>query len=211
LISQPNIDYIFNGNTNINLINKIRRSVFYRFGNPVRKYAQYLEIFNAKQCRELLSRNIRGNVVDGFPIYNYFNNIYRDNPDFTDQNLWLWIDWHSSLVDEMMFKADRASMGYGIEVRVPFLDLDFCEQALGIPYKLKTADGTIGKYPLRQKLSNYIPKNITELPKRGFDVPMHIVLNSKYFRPYLEKLFTIDFIKKIDLLNPFNTQMLWKQ
>ena len=56
------------------------------------------------------------------------------------------------LPDDLLVKADRMSMAYGLEVRSPFLDQQLVEWALQLPANLHWRGGR-GKWLLRQALS----------------------------------------------------------
>ena len=73
--------------------------------------------------------------------------------------------------------ADRGSMAVGRESRVPFLDHDFANWAENIPISLKTFDGN-GKWPLRKLLSSKLPENLFNKPKKGFGIPLDIIINN---------------------------------
>lgn len=82
-----------------------------------------------------------------------------------DLNLKLWLENDSNV------KVDRASMASSVEVRSPFLDFRIVEFARKLPveYRFK---GTIRKRILRDILSDYIPENVFNQPKKGFSVPL---------------------------------------
>jgi asparagine synthase (glutamine-hydrolysing) len=92
------------------------------------------------------------------------------------------VDQETYLPDAMLTKADRASMGVGLEVRVPLLDHRVVEFTSIIPEHLKFRNGT-GKYLLKKLLARYLPTNLFERPKMGFGVPI-----DQWFRKELKEL-----------------------
>ena len=64
-----------------------------------------------------------------------------------------------------------ATMGVALEGREPFLDNKIVEFAVQIPDEIKFKNGE-GKYPLKQILKKYLPSELIERPKQGFDVPI---------------------------------------
>lgn len=75
------------------------------------------------------------------------------------------------LPDDLLVKADRASMHYGLEARTPFLDYRVVAFALNLHPNLKIKGG-VSKYLLKQLLFDYLPPNLFNRPKWGFGVPM---------------------------------------
>jgi asparagine synthase (glutamine-hydrolysing) len=84
------------------------------------------------------------------------------------------------MVDDILFKVDRASMTYSLEARVPIIDHRVVELAWQMPLDVKYRNGQ-SKWPLRQVLEKHVPKSIYDAPKQGFDVPI-----SKWLRHELK-------------------------
>jgi len=75
------------------------------------------------------------------------------------------------LTDTVLQKTDRASMAFGLEARVPFLDNDLFEFSRSLSSGLKYKNG-IKKYLLRKLLAKKLPPIITNRKKQGFSIPM---------------------------------------
>lgn len=80
------------------------------------------------------------------------------------------------LVDTVLAKTDRATMAYGLEARVPFLDDRMVDFATRLPFELKLRGGT-SKYLLRRlfekKLAEKgLPVAPSRRPKQGFSIPL---------------------------------------
>ena len=115
----------------------------------------------------------------------------------------LW-DAITYLPDDILTKVDRAAMGVGLETRIPFLDHRVAELAWRLPLNMKIKDG-VSKWPIRQVLYKYVPKELIERPKAGFAVPVgqwmrgplrewagdllneHRIWDEGYFNPELVK------------------------
>ncbi len=81
------------------------------------------------------------------------------------------IDVSSYLPDDLLVKIDIATMAYSLEARSPLLDHELMELAASLPARLKVARGR-GKRILRSALRGWIPDEILDAPKRGFELPV---------------------------------------
>lgn len=75
------------------------------------------------------------------------------------------------LQDDILVKADRASMMNSLEVRAPFLDIDLVDFVRKIPYTYKYRNGQT-KYILKKALEPVLPQEILYRAKKGFGVPI---------------------------------------
>ena len=75
------------------------------------------------------------------------------------------------LTDHNLNYTDKMSMAAGVEIRVPFLDLDLVNFAARIPDKFKQK-GSVGKWVLKKAMEPYLPKEVIYRPKTGFGAPL---------------------------------------
>ncbi len=98
---------------------------------------------------------------------------FKDFPKFDHDPLpvMMLFDAKIYLPDDLLVKVDRASMSVGLEVREPLLDHKLVEYALSLPLRYKYSNRTT-KYILKRILYKYLPRDLVDRPKRGFDAPL---------------------------------------
>jgi asparagine synthase (glutamine-hydrolysing) len=75
------------------------------------------------------------------------------------------------LADHNLMYTDKMSMAAGVEVRVPFLDMELVEFAQRIPLAYKQR-GAVGKWVLKKAMEPYLPHDVIYRPKTGFGAPL---------------------------------------
>ena len=75
------------------------------------------------------------------------------------------------LADQLLVKADRASMAVSLEARAPFLDYDLADYAARLPWEVKLR-GRTTKWLLKRALRDRLPSDILGRRKKGFGIPM---------------------------------------
>lgn len=126
-------------------------------------------------------------VVKKQNIYNSFGEIYTDTQrkrllkkvatyksetPKSDPVDWMsYIDLKIWLGEALLSKVDKMCMAHSVENRNPFLDFRLVDTVFSIDSKLKTGD--TNKYLLKKIASKYIPKEIINRPKKGFNSPFN--------------------------------------
>jgi asparagine synthase (glutamine-hydrolysing) len=118
-------------------------------------------------------------------------------------------DGQTYLPEDILCKVDRASMGHGLEVRVPLLDHRVVELAWSMSFSQKVK-GDIGKLPLRQILSRYLPLELFNRPKTGFGVPLGQWLRGP-LRDWAEDLLSEDRLRREGLLQADPVREKWQE
>lgn len=114
--------------------------------------------------------------------YEGFKNLAQEPMQrMADLNIKLWLENDSNV------KVDRASMAFSVEVRSPFLDYRIVEFARTLPISFRN-DGKVKKKIIRDILSEYIPPEVFNQPKKGFSIPLDIWLRNDLKNDVLEKL-----------------------
>lgn len=82
-----------------------------------------------------------------------------------------YLDMKTWLVDDLLIKADRMTMGASVELRVPFLDHRLVEFSTRLPWKLRIRNFQ-PKYLIKKTMQRYLPRKIIYRKKRGFPIPL---------------------------------------
>ena len=118
-----------------------------------------------------------------------------------------FLDAMTYLVDDILFKVDRASMSTSLEVRSPLLDYRVIEMSWRFPSAMKCS-GTMGKLPLRKVLYRHVPQSLVDRPKMGFSAPVEIWVKGE-LRDWAEGLMTREMLADTGLLNVGVCRKLW--
>ena len=119
------------------------------------------------------------------------------------------LDLITYLPNDILVKVDRASMASSLESRMPFLDHKLIEYAWKIPHSLKYKNGE-GKWILKQILKNYVPKDLTERPKKGFGIPLDTWLRGP-LKDWAENLLNEKRLSQEGYFNPKLIRDKWKE
>ena len=127
---------------------------FRSFSNFIESIFIGFTSFLVKRGKKWLSHFDSFKILSNYPLQ-----------QVADLNIKLWLENDSNV------KVDRASMGYSVEVRSPFLDYRIIEFARTLPIHYRF-DGKTRKKILKDILNEYIPKEIFDVPKKGFGIPL---------------------------------------
>lgn len=110
------------------------------------------------------------------------------------------------LPDHNLTYTDKMSMAVGVEVRVPFLDIDLVEFAARIPLSLKQC-GSEGKWILKKAMEPYLPHEVIYRPKSGFGAPLRRWMRHD-LRELLGDVLSDDSLRRRGLFEPAAVQRL---
>ena len=120
--------------------------------------------FLAKLASEHVKVILTGEGADEvYAGYDYLAK-YDSPDDLQDEMLSITNALHNTNLQ----RADRMSMAFGLEARVPFLDVQAVSLAMGIPPSWKLHEGRVPKALLRQSFADDLPHEIVNRPKAKF-------------------------------------------
>ena len=166
---------IFFGDTALNISKLINNDLF-RLLRFVKRPVSEDDIFpisltmSEEEKRQIYSDEMKEKLASHHTL-NMFNELQNSLKfgDYLDRKL--YIDIKSWLPDDLLAKADRATMAHGLELRVPFLDYRLVEFGASLPNRFRIRYG-ISKYILKKTLEGKIPRDIIYRKKMGFPVPI---------------------------------------
>jgi asparagine synthase (glutamine-hydrolysing) len=110
------------------------------------------------------------------------------------------------LTDHNLTYTDKMSMAAGVEVRVPFLDLDLVDFAARIPAGMKQR-GSEGKWVLKKAMEPYLPHDVIYRPKSGFGAPLRHWMRHN-LRELIGDLLSAHSLKRRGIFEPEAVQRL---
>lgn len=113
-------------------------------------------------------------IENGLPLTECFRDGAEAIGDVADACDWASrMDLATYLPDDLMVKADRASMHFGLELREPLLDHGFTAFGIGLPVSARFDRATgQGKRFARRYLAERFSQRAYERPKQGFTPPL---------------------------------------
>jgi len=194
------IELCKDGNSNKKLNWKYKQKQFLNGTLHTPEKAHYLwrQFFNQEERVKILGEKNKEIIYDTDP-FNVFKKYYdkAEGMQTLDKNL--YVDGMTWLADDILVKADRATMYSSIESRSPYLDPELVSYAASIPTELKMK-GLKTKYILKKSLSKILPGFVLDKKKSGFNAPVGEWIGTKEndeFRTFNKYVYK----RKIEMLN----------
>jgi asparagine synthase (glutamine-hydrolysing) len=180
--------------------NKLRR--FARFAKglplvPATRYLNYRNLFPVSDLQYLFTEDYLVELAetsDG-PDENFCEQ-FADCDERSDNILGAVQrhDMSSYLPDDLLVKADIASMAHSLELRAPMLDHRIIAMGLGLPAEQKIA-GRRGKHLLHKAFCDLVPPCHFDSAKRGFGVPLAAWLRGPLRELMVDRLTSSSFLE----------------
>ncbi len=187
----------------------------YKVPNPGYKLQKFIELLEKNTPKGLYAAMVSNwkepadlvKDVTQIPDLIKGGKLWEKISDFKQQMMYM--DTLSYLPDDILTKVDRASMGVGLEARVPMLDHRIVEFAWQIPMRINFKQGA-NKRILRKILYKYVPRNLVERPKMGFSIPIDEWLRGA-MRDWAENLLSEERLLREGFLNPVPIRQKWNE
>ncbi|MBL9140271.1 MAG: asparagine synthase (glutamine-hydrolyzing), partial [Phycisphaerae bacterium] len=123
------------------------------------RIANYFAWAREADLLSLYTRDFRehlGSTIAAAPMTDFLAPLSADVPPLDRM---LALEQRFFLADHNLTYTDKMSMAVGVEVRVPFLDLELVDFAARIPLGLKQR-GKVGKWVLKRAMEPYLPHDV---------------------------------------------------
>lgn len=134
------------------------------------RYAELMSLLNTSE-RESLYAPEFSEAIAGAGAPQIIESAWTNASGDSLVNVMLEVDVNTYLPDDLLVKADIATMASSLEARSPLLDHQLMEFAASLPGNLKLR-GSEKKLVMRDALRGWIPDQILDGPKFGFGLPM---------------------------------------
>lgn len=105
----------------------------------------------------------------GYTVRGALEELLRSCPSKLDWDRLMYADTKTYLSGLLMVE-DKLSMAHSLEARVPLIDNEVIDLALGFDWDLMT-DGATGKKVFRDAIRDWVPPIVADKPKMGFGPP----------------------------------------
>ena len=134
------------------------------------QYFMYRQLFGPQDLTRLVTDEFAASVDLADPA-EWFCKLYEDGEFDEEVARAQRHDLMTYLPDDLLVKADIASMATSLELRSPMLDHGLVSLGLSLPVEMKIS-GRRGKAVLQRAFCDLLPREVFERPKRGFAVPL---------------------------------------
>ena len=180
---------------------------YYNFRDSLREnqFSFLDEIIGALQNNTKESEYLR-RVVKKQNIYNSFGEVFNDMqkrklfvnvPTFKSENPkkdavdWMsYIDIKLWVANPVLTKIYRVSKANSLQIHTPFLDNDILKYVFSVDSNIKI--GNTNKYLLKKIAQKYIPNQIINRVKKGFNSPFNEWLQSEFGNSILETILEVN-------------------
>ncbi|MCX7696470.1 MAG: asparagine synthase (glutamine-hydrolyzing) [Bacteroidales bacterium] len=166
------------------------------FADWFRKIKKFSELIRCKTSEyyDFLASFHQHDVLKDLIIHSEcYDLLQLQSLDIHTLNDFLLRDFQFVLPSDMLRKVDAVSMFNSVEARSPLLDYRLVDYVFSLPEEWKL-DGRNGKKLLREFFSDLLPDHVRKQRKRGFEIPLDLLLSSML--KVDSKIFDVTFVQK---------------
>ncbi len=173
---------------------------------PDQAYMNWVMLLSPEVRADLIAGQVRDAAVDPAGEAFLREHLLHDDRSTDLYSRVTSLDLEGYLAEYQLAYMDRMSMAHSLEVRSPLCDYKLVEYATSLPpeYRLR---GTRTKHILKELAAQWLPREITERRKVGFDSPIGQWFKTDLAR-FLQTFLAPEQIEKSGLLNPTAVQRL---
>lgn len=151
-------------------VNHAKRFAAAVLQSPAERYLGFVSTLTGSERRQLfaepVARRIDFNATDRI-----ITDLYERCGPPDDLGRALYVDIKTYLPEDILALSDRLSMWHSLEVRVPLVDHPLVELSVRLPSRYKL-DWRRKKILLKQIAARYLPTEVVNHRKQGFESPM---------------------------------------
>ena len=171
-----------------------------------RRITKYFSWAQREKLTSLYTDRMKEILKDSSPDRPLLDFMQKIEPGVSDIDRMLVLEQRFFLSDHNLNYTDKMSMAEGVEVRVPFLDLDLINIAASIPTHFKQK-GRVSKWVLKKAMEPYLPKDIIYRPKTGFGAPLRRWIKNE-LRDMINERLTFNALSARGIFDPVAVQKL---
>lgn len=141
-----------------------------QFTNEMERFLAIYTIFTPEQKAGLLNDDVKSKMTN--EDLELLKHLYSRTENLDDSlSKILFIDTRMKLSDDLLIFGDKMTMANSLEMRVPYLDKELVKFLETLPSNLKLR-GNKHKYIHKKAAENWLPQEIVNRKKRGFETPI---------------------------------------
>ena len=154
------------------------------------RYTHLLAFILDREKDRLLTPAFRQQAGKSRPS-EYLSQFFQQWAEADFINRYLYLDMHTYLPEDILFKVDISSMMNSLECRSPFLDHRLIEFVASLPGTFKIRPVHRHKHLLKEAFKDWLPAGFMDRGKMGFSAPMPRWLKNE-LAPLLEERLLVE-------------------
>ncbi|MCE5229785.1 asparagine synthase (glutamine-hydrolyzing) [bacterium] len=155
---------------------------------PLERYRMVRTLFTDRELAAIMTESCNGRRAR---LDEYYRYTHESGEPLSPTDEACRLDMMIYLANTLLRDTDVMSMAHALEIRVPFLDEQLLEYAIGLPSGLKFRDGR-GKHLLIEVIKDLVPHDVIYRRKMGFSFPICLWMARRPLRDVMEDCLSQD-------------------